>query len=174
MLLDPCSVSFFLVRHAEAGVRTERADDHLRPLSAAGRHQARSIASVFESAGVGEILSSPYVRCVETLDPLADRLGGSVVRTDVLAEGAPIEVVLRLLGDVPARSVLCTHGDIMQDVLEHVEFADTNGGSTDRLAKGVVWVMERSGDRISVVEVLAAPAICLSSAGSDVSSLTVR
>jgi phosphohistidine phosphatase SixA len=123
---------------------------------------------MFESADVGDILSSPYVRCVETLEPLADRLGCSVERTDALAEGAPIDSVLRLLEQVPPRSVLCTHGDVMHDVMEHVAFADSIRGGSDRLAKGVVWVMQRGGDGLSVIEVLAAPATCLSIAGAEV------
>jgi 8-oxo-dGTP diphosphatase len=168
--LDWTSTSFYLVRHAEAGERTDRPDDHLRPLTGAGRHQARSLATMFESADVGDILSSPYIRCVETLEPLAVRLGCSVVRTDVLAEGAPIDAVLRLLEQVPPRAVLCTHGDVMHDVMEHVTFADSTRGGPDRLAKGVVWVMQRAGDGLSVVEVLAAPATCLSIAGADVES----
>jgi 8-oxo-dGTP diphosphatase len=168
MCLDRTSTSIYVVRHAEAGERTDGPDDHLRPLSGAGRHQARSVATMFESADVGDILSSPYVRCVETLEPLADRLGCSVERTDALAEGAPIDSVLRLLEQVPPRSVLCTHGDVMHDVMEHVAFADSIRGGSDRLAKGVVWVMQRGGDGLSVIEVLAAPATCLSIAGAEV------
>jgi 8-oxo-dGTP diphosphatase len=172
--LDRTSTSFSLVRHAEAGERTDRPDDHLRPLSDAGRYQARSLATMFESTDVGDILSSPYVRCVETMEPLADRLGCSVVRTDALAEGAPIDAVLRLLEQVPPRSVLCTHGDVMRDVMEHVAFADSIRGRADQLAKGVVWVMQPTGDGLSVVEVLAAPATCLSIAGAEVESWGIR
>jgi 8-oxo-dGTP diphosphatase len=166
---DPCATPFYLVRHAEAGARTDRTDDHLRPLSAAGRYQARALAAMLESAEIGDILSSPYVRCVETLEPLAGRQGRTVVLTDVLAEGAPADDVLRLLRRVPPRSVLCTHGDVMEAVLRHVGFADTTD-ARDRLAKGVVWVLERCDNRLSVVEVLAAPVICLSTTDDDVES----
>jgi 8-oxo-dGTP diphosphatase len=157
MSLEPGSTSIYLVRHAEAGDRTDRADDHLRPLSGAGRYQARSLAAAFESVDVVDILSSPYLRCVETLEPLAGRRDRTVERTHVLAEGAPIDAVLRLLEQAPARSVLCTHGDIMTGLLEHVAVSDTVG-CTDPLAKGVVWVLQRSGNCVSVVRVLAAPA----------------
>jgi len=173
MGLDPCSTSLYLVRHAEAGVRTDRADDDLRSLSGAGRYQARSLAAAFESVDVGDILSSPYVRCVETLEPLADRRGRTVVRTDVLAEGAPIDSVLRLLEQVPPRSVLCTHGAVMEAALQHVAFPDTTG-CTDLLAKGIVWVLERSGSRVWVVRVLAAPAVCLAAVANDVESPDIR
>jgi 8-oxo-dGTP diphosphatase len=159
----------YLVRHAEAGVRTDRADDHLRPLSGAGRHQARLLTTLFESVDVGDILSSPYVRCVQTLEPLADRRGRTVVHTDTLAEGAPIDAVLDLLHQVPARTVLCTHGDVMEAVLQHVVFADTTG-CANRLAKGVVWVLERSGDRVSVVQMLAAPVVCPTNADKHMES----
>jgi 8-oxo-dGTP diphosphatase len=152
------STSIYLVRHAEAGERSDRADDHLRALSGDGRHQAGSLAAMFESADVGDILSSPYVRCVETLEPLADRLGCSVERTDALAEGAPVGSVLRLLQQVPPRSVICTHGDVMHDLMGHVAFADSVREGPDRLAKGVVWMMQRTDDAISIVEVLATPA----------------
>jgi 8-oxo-dGTP diphosphatase len=149
----------FLVRHAEAGIRTDHPDDHLRPLTVAGRIQANSIARLFESAQVGEILSSPYVRCLETLEPLAHRRGCSVLSTDVLAEGAAIGPALRLIAQVPERSVLCTHGDILRAVAGHVTFDQNTGGDADRHAKGVVWVVAREADRLLVVEVIPAP-IC--------------
>ena len=148
----------FVVRHARAGVRTDHADDHLRPLDAVGRLEARAIARWFGSAEVGDIVSSPFVRCVETLQPLARRRGRSVVTTDVLAEGNEMRIdrVVQLIADVPARSVLCTHGDIVTALADHLEFADDLRDHPDRFAKGVVWVLRRGGDRSSVVE-LARP-----------------
>jgi 8-oxo-dGTP diphosphatase len=163
-VVGPHSTSVFLVRHAEAGMRTDRADDRLRPLSIAGRHQARSIAALFESSAIGDILSSPYTRCVQTMEPLADRRGCNVVHNDALAEGAPIEPLLRLLERVPAHSVLCTHGEVMRAVLDHAAIADTAQSDADRLAKGVVWELARRGDRVAVVEVFPPPAICPASA----------
>lgn len=162
----------FLVRHAEAGIRTDRPDDHLRSLSIAGRRQARCVAKALEASGVADVLSSPFVRCVDTVQPLARRLGRSVVHTDVLAEGAAIEPLLRLIEQVPARSVLCTHGDLLSAVAQRLAFAD-GADSADRFAKGVIWVLERAPERVSLVDVIATRPTCRAVGGASSASSAV-
>lgn len=134
----------YLVRHAKAGSRsTAIGPDHLRELTPAGRRQAEGIADRLGLAGVPRILSSPYVRCVQTVQPLADRLGLTVEQTDVLAEGRPFEPVLRQLADLPEGSVLCTHGDVLPDVIDALARRGTVIQGPGDLSKGVTWVLER-------------------------------
>jgi 2,3-bisphosphoglycerate-dependent phosphoglycerate mutase len=61
----------YLVRHAHA----DWSLDEMRPLSAAGRLAAERVADVLAPMGVVSIHSSDYTRAVETVRPLADRLG---------------------------------------------------------------------------------------------------
>jgi 2,3-bisphosphoglycerate-dependent phosphoglycerate mutase len=61
----------FLVRHAHS----DWSPDESRPLSAAGRLAAESLVARLEPLRVGAIYSSPYTRAIETIQPLAAKLG---------------------------------------------------------------------------------------------------
>src|SRR5262249_55413614 len=62
----------YLVRHAKAGSREQwRADDDLRPLTTKGWRQAEGLVEAFADRPLASILSSPAVRCVQTVEPLA-------------------------------------------------------------------------------------------------------
>ena len=69
-------MSWLLVRHARAGSRKGwEGPDIERPLSKKGRRQADGLVEMLEAAGVKRIVSSPYVRCTQTVEPLAEALG---------------------------------------------------------------------------------------------------
>jgi 8-oxo-dGTP diphosphatase len=129
----------------------------MRPLSVAGQRQAQVLAAWLDPVAVGDILSSPFVRCVETLEPLAAGRGCQVRLTDALAEGAEIELLLRLVEQVPSGSVLCTHGNILHGLLEGLGPAEMDTGEFGCFDKGVIWVVARDGDCLSVVEVIPPP-----------------
>ena len=88
-------MTIFLVRHAHAGSRSRwTGDDALRPLSTRGHEQANGLVGVIGDAPIGHILSSPYVRCMETVVPLAAARGLAVEPVDALAEGAAVRNTL--------------------------------------------------------------------------------
>ncbi len=104
-----------LVRHASAGDRHAWADDdRLRPLDAKGLRQAAEIAAQLRSEDIRRVVSSPYVRCVQTVEPLAAELGLEVEIDDRLAEGAGGAARPLLAED---GAVACTHGDVIYDLL---------------------------------------------------------
>ncbi len=144
----------YLVRHAEAGQRTDGPDDQLRPLSAAGRRDASAIAALLAPAVDGAILSSPYVRCSQTLEPIARQLARCVETTEVLAEGALISGVRALLLEVPDNSVLCTHGDVMEALHNEFGVVGAMGADADACGKGVVWMLERDDGELSIRQVI--------------------
>jgi len=105
-----------LVRHASAGERHLWADDdRLRPLDDKGRRQALEIAAALCSEDIRRVVSSPYVRCVQTVEPLAAELGLEVELDERLAEGAG-QAAADLLDEEGI--VLCTHGDVASDLLD--------------------------------------------------------
>src|SRR5581483_1953225 len=139
-----------LVRHARAGDRAGWAgDDRLRPLDRRGRRQAEALAPLLAERGVTRLLSSPYVRCVQTFVPAAAALGLELERTDALAEGARGEDVLRLLrsveGGVPA---LSTHGDVIAELL----------GPDAEAKKGSFWELDLAADELSARAYFPPPA----------------
>jgi broad specificity phosphatase PhoE len=56
------------------------------PLSAIGHAQAKSTAAVLASAGVEHILASPYLRVIQTAQPLAHATGVAISIEEGLAE----------------------------------------------------------------------------------------
>ena len=126
-----------LVRHARAGDRTTWVgDDALRPLDEKGRKQAKRLAKTLAKLGATRLVSSPSLRCVQSFEPAAKRLGLPLEEREELAEGAGAEQVLALLeelgGSVPA---LSTHGDVIADLI----------GWDKKCKKGSIWVLELDG-----------------------------
>ena len=118
-----------LVRHAHAGDRSSwSGDDSLRPLSAKGRAQAEALAEALatkldrlpETNGTVELWSSPFLRCVQTLEPLGDRIDLKVRSLDELAEGGDGDAALDLLlasAEQGTVVVACSHGDVIPAVV---------------------------------------------------------
>ena len=88
-----------LVRHADAGQRPATSEDRLRPLSTEGRRQVKAMTSWLRPGPHSRVLSSPYVRCIETVEPLAARNGRRLILSDKLAEGGPLDALLDLLAN---------------------------------------------------------------------------
>jgi len=113
-------VTVILVRHAWAGDPAAwTGDDLLRPLDERGRRQAQALIPLLRRAAPARLLSSPAVRCADTLRPYADDAGLPVELDDALTEERSDEgvaLVGRLL-DGPAVAV-CTHGTVVEAVIE--------------------------------------------------------
>jgi broad specificity phosphatase PhoE len=137
-------VSVLLLRHAWAGKRDEwRGDDSLRPLDERGRLQALALREL-ATRGIRRIVSSPYRRCIETVEPLAAELGIAVEVDDRLAEGTPPPLALSLLADLEG-GLACTHGDVIEGVLGY------------GLRKGAAAVTDVDRGGAAVLEALPAP-----------------
>src|SRR5207302_6791016 len=115
-------MTVLLVRHARAGSRKHwDGPDIERPLSKKGWRQAEGLVDMLTRYPVARIMSSPYVRCVQTVEPVAEKLKLDIERQPELAEGAPVDQALALVrGAGGTTVVLCTHGDIVPAILEAV------------------------------------------------------
>ena len=138
-------MTIYLVRHAKAGERrTWTDDDMLRPLSKAGWAQAEALAVRLADHEPSVLLSSPYVRCVQTLEPLGALIDCEVVIEQRLCEHEPFEPVLDLLSEVPNHAVLCSHGDIIPATIAALERRGMEIVSEADWRKASVWVIKRS------------------------------
>jgi 8-oxo-dGTP diphosphatase len=148
----------YLVRHAKAGERRIWADDDtVRPLSRQGWKQSRALAQRLAGKGVSTIHSSPYVRCVQTVEPLAELVGTEIRIDDRLAEDSPFEPVLDLLAEVDSGAVLCSHGDVIPATIEALVRRGMEVQSTVDWRKATVWVLRRKGERITKGKVWPPP-----------------
>jgi 8-oxo-dGTP diphosphatase len=65
-----------LVAHMDAGDREQwPGDQDERPLTDLGRQQARALADAMSSAPIAALYAGTALRCRQTLEPLAERLG---------------------------------------------------------------------------------------------------
>lgn len=115
------------VRHASAGDRQKwLGEDRVRPLDGKGRRQAEKLVAKLEPYAVERVLSSPFVRCVQTVEPLAAARRLDVETTEALADGAGADGVRRLLGELAGSPVvLCGHGGEIDEL-----FGKTKKGET--------------------------------------------
>jgi 8-oxo-dGTP diphosphatase len=131
----------YLVRHAKAGSRERwTAPDRDRPLSPPGRIQALALVDVLRP-NTASIRSSPYLRCMETVAPLAEAMGLHVEPEDRLAEGADPGWALAELATVPG-SVLCTHGDVMVSIVLTLTSAQVPMIGGTQWAKAATWAFD--------------------------------
>ena len=137
-------MNLYLVRHAHAGDRGRwTGPDHERPLSARGRDQANAITEAFARTTIGRVLTSPAVRCQQTVAAMASAAGVALEITEVLGEGAPLEPARALIDELAragAETVLCGHGDLLPELLGSLERDGTDVRGSG-CAKGSVWTI---------------------------------
>ncbi len=115
------------------------------------------MAGALDGAGLERVLSSPFLRCVQSVEPLAAAHHLTVERVDALAEGdarAAVELVRRLAGRAAA---LCTHGDIVPEVLAALAADGLRLPPRPRWAKGSTWVLRTHQGRFVHADYVPAP-----------------
>jgi 8-oxo-dGTP diphosphatase len=147
-------VLLLLVRHAPAGSKRHwHGDDRVRPLSPLGLVEAEALGPLLAPFGPTRIVSSPYLRCVQTVTPLATTLGVRIERSKRLvpSAGTSAELFVRRVSrkDNDAVVVLCTHGEVIADFQEHLSKSSPElFGDDRRREKGSVWILDRVEGRI--------------------------
>jgi 8-oxo-dGTP diphosphatase len=150
----------YLVRHAHAGARGHASvPDDQRELDERGWRQAQGISDELASRTISRLVSSPFRRCVQTLEPLAGKLGLDVEVDERLAERATASDALALAAEVrDTGAVFCSHGDVIPDLLEHLLAEGATLEDELRWPKASTWVLSWDGDRLARGRYLAPPA----------------
>lgn len=121
-----------LIRHASAGDRYAwEGDDRLRPLDERGLRQAHQLIELLEQYEITRLLSSPFLRCIQTVEPLAQARGfGIEIRNELSEERQHLD------------------GPILVDSLQQVDAAlSCHGGLSEAICgesqkKGEVFVLD--------------------------------
>ena len=141
-------MTLLLIRHASAGDREAWVgDDSLRPLDERGRRQAAALVAALAPYALTAVLTSPYLRCVETVLPLAAAHGLRPEQRPELAEGSG-DAVLDILLTLEPGTALCTHGDVVETLV----------GVGRAKKKGSVWLLELRDGAVEPVTYLPPPA----------------
>jgi phosphohistidine phosphatase SixA len=148
-----------VIRHAKAGSREKWAgDDRKRPLTKKGIKQAQDIVEVLSPYPVASIFSSHYLRCVQTVQPLARRLRLKVDESVSLAEGHGLAGLHEFLDDGDLdNAVLCTHGDIVWELVEDMVKRKILRAGEGGFDKGSTWILHIDGSKIAKARYLPAP-----------------
>jgi phosphohistidine phosphatase SixA len=151
--------TFYFVRHAKAGSRGHwDGDDRVRPLSKKGMQQAEALVSVFAPYPISTIFSSQYLRCLQTVQPLARARGLEIQETPALEEGRGLEGAYAFLRD-PAldHTVLCTHGDIVWELVEDLVKQRVLPVFREEFEKGSTWLVDSAGGKPVRARYIPAP-----------------
>ncbi len=169
--LRPCqTVPLMLVRHASAGHKAGwPGDDESRPLDAQGAADAQALARLLACfAPTARVISSPALRCTETIRPFAAGFGGTVEAVASLAPHGrsadfssrtdPADPLRRLLSDLvaePRPAALCLHRENISDALAAVCSAlgaPAAVPADPSLPKGGFWVVHAAAGELAGLE----------------------
>ena len=138
----------YLARHAHAGKKAQwQGPDQARPLSAQGRKEALGLLEQLRDLPVRRLLSSPAERCLQTVEPLADKLGQPIELREALGVHGTAAGVLELVTS-PAldEAVFCTHGELIRGVFDALQAGTgIELSSPPQWPKGSTWVLRRDG-----------------------------
>ena len=141
-------MTLLLIRHASAGDRNAWVgDDRLRPLDERGQRQAAALVAALAPYAVTAVLTSPYLRCLETVLPLAAAHDLRHEQREELAESSG-DAVLDILMTLEHGTALCTHGDVVETLV----------GAGRAKKKGTVWLLELRDGAVEPVTYLPPPA----------------
>jgi phosphohistidine phosphatase SixA len=144
---------FVLLRHAQALDKSSwhRPDDE-RPLSPRGEAQAVALVGHLSSLPVRRVLSSPALRCRQTVEHLARQLDVPVELSDLLGPDADVTRLGLFVARGCDDALLCTHGETLAALLARWEATHRVRlpVPVQRRGKGVTeksggWVVEEQG-----------------------------
>ncbi len=154
--LPPVTAVTALVRHGHAGKRSEfGGNDALRPLDEQGRAEAETLGLVVSLVAPHRLFAATPLRCKQTLEPLAARLGLPIVVDSAFAEpaepdGVPAraKVAAARLTELRAgpRAAVCSQGKVIPPLLAVLDGAGDT--APYRTPKGTGWILTWSGDRL--------------------------
>jgi phosphohistidine phosphatase SixA len=138
-----------MVRHAHAGAKQRwSGPDQDRPLSARGFQQADGLVENLGPMRPARLLTSPYLRCRQTLAPLAARTGLRLEPCDLLLPDADVaRLAQELRSGAMDDAVLCTHGETLRELrrlwsAEPVELRLNGAWPEDgHTEKGAAWLV---------------------------------
>ncbi len=150
-LENSTSTRVYLVRHGNAGVRSKwKGPDKKRPLTERGRLQALSIADIMARHPITETWSSPALRCVQTIEPMAAAIGAKIGTTQMLSEAVDIDTIYEYLNSLdPGAAVLGVHKDGLAPRLKDLDRRRIPIRGKRRWPKGSIWIIDLTDGKVT-------------------------
>ena len=160
------TAALVIMRHASAGDKHDwDGDDLLRPLDRKGQAEALALVPLLACFDPVRIVSSPAVRCTETVAPYAAHIGAPIEVDHALtvpdraqafsartSPDHPVTDVARLLADgVP--TLVCAHGENIPQLLGGAcEYLGAKPPSDPSLPKAGFWVLQAGESTLAGLE----------------------
>lgn len=150
MYHDRTAGTIYLIHHAWAGKRSAAdVEDWRRPLDSRGKKQMKLLRDRLMAHPITRIGSSNYVRCVDTVKPFAKRLGVPLEMEAALVEGSHPHRIVGLIAALQEESaVLCSHGDVIEDLIGHLFAEGVPMDGPREWKKGSVWELRTIAGRV--------------------------
>jgi 8-oxo-dGTP diphosphatase len=152
------------LRHAKAAPRsTWKEPDRIRPLTGKGRAQSEAVADLLSQAYAPmRVATSPWRRCVQTVEPYAFRARATLELLDSIGEveyeDDPVHAAEQLdamVAEAEGGLLMCSHGNVMPALVAAAAGGDprwTAAAGDQTLAKAEFVVIHRSEGRPVAVE----------------------
>jgi 8-oxo-dGTP diphosphatase len=140
------TVPIVLLRHGTAEKRAPHySDDLIRPLAAVGHWQAETLATLLPCYGPSRIISSPAVRCVDTVRPFSRKQQTIIDIDPTLSEAAhaadpaAAPAWLRALIADGSPALVCSHRQVLDDMLASLLDETAAEQAAPRSMNGRAW-----------------------------------
>ena len=143
--------TLIVVRHGKAAPHADYDDDLERPLTPVGVEQASKLVPLLSAFGVRRIVSSPAVRCAQTVEPYAHSISTFLEIDDRLAEDTRAAQVHRSVSALLDRKkpvALCSHRPTLPWIFDAI------GTDVHELATGEAVVVHHRKGKVIATEKL--------------------
>lgn len=143
-LTNPTATRVYLVRHGNAGIRSKwKGPDKHRPLTELGRQQSLGVAEMLARHPITEVWSSPAIRCVESVAPVADNTDLEVQTSKALKEFADLDKIYKFLGKIgPGSVVVSSHKDWIGPLLKDLDSKKVKLRGSRKWPKASIWILD--------------------------------
>jgi 8-oxo-dGTP diphosphatase len=159
---EPRTDTLIILRHTKA---LERGDwdekDSGRPLNEIGSDQAQLLIKQLEPFAIEEVYTSNYLRCVQTVTPLANARGLVITQVPSLNEETFEEDPLRSISFANALKqdekniLMCSHNPVIPTMLRGILNTKLKNKDLIKLEPGDAWVIHRVRGEIVALDYLS-------------------
>lgn len=144
VLSNATATRIYLVRHANAGIRSKwKGPDKERPLTERGQQQALGVGEILARHPVTSIVTSPAVRCKETVLPIVNQTGQAAETSKLLKEFTDLDTIYEYLSTVGSGSiVMCSHKDWIGPLIKDLTARGVKLRGKRRWPKASIWVLD--------------------------------
>ena len=155
---------FILLRHAKAITRDEwQGDDDDRPLDSQGTFQADRLIPIYSAYKIDEVHTSDALRCFDTVNQFARRLGIKLEVSGKLSESTykkdkdkAIDYCKEVIKE-NKNILICSHNPILPKLLTKLTKKAEVETDEDKLQPAQSWIIHRLGKEIIQVDRMNAP-----------------